>query len=63
VQLGLKGMVMTEVTSGLQAGDLVLAAAASVTEAPGDRVRVSLEGLPADSTDASSRREMPVNFN
>jgi len=64
VQLGLKGMVMTEVTSGLQAGDLVLASAASVQEvAAGDRVRVALEGLPAESADASSRRELPVNFN
>lgn len=63
VQLGLKGLVMTEVTSGLQAGDLVLASAASVADvAPGDRVRVALEGLPADSADASSRRELPVNF-
>jgi HlyD family secretion protein len=64
VQLGLKGLAMTEVTSGLQAGDLVLAAAASLKDvAPGSRVRVALEGLPAGSADTSSRRELPVKFN
>jgi len=64
VQLGLKGLVMTEISGGLQAGDLVLAAAASVKDvAAGARVRVTLEDLPAASADASSRRELPVNFN
>jgi HlyD family secretion protein len=64
VQLGLKGLVMAEITGGLAAGDLVLAAAASVQDLKeGERVRVALETLPAGNGDASSRRELPVNFN
>ncbi len=63
VRLGLQGLVMTEVIEGLQAGDLVLASAASVKDvAAGTRVRVTLEQLPASGADASSRRELPVNF-
>lgn len=64
VQLGLKGLVMSEISSGLQAGDLVLAAAASVQDVKaGERVRVAMEAQPMGNGDASSRRELPVNFN
>ncbi len=64
VQLGLKGLAISEVSGGLATGDLVLASAASVkTVAEGDRVRVALETLPAASAAAASRREPPVNFN
>jgi HlyD family secretion protein len=64
VQLGLKGLVMTEVVSGLQAGDLVLASAASVQDVKeGGRVRVAIEAQAAGNGDSSSRRELPVNFN
>lgn len=63
VQLGLKGLVMTEVIGGLASGDLVLAAASAVTNvAEGAHVRVALEQLPASSANAT-RRELPVNFN
>lgn len=63
VQLGLRSLVMTEVTQGLKAGDLVLAAAATITDvAQGKRLRVTVERLPAAGTDDASRRELPVNF-
>jgi HlyD family secretion protein len=64
VQTGLQGLAMSEVLSGLSAGDEVLAGAAGVAIAAGHRVRVSLEPLPAAGADAgASRRELPVNFN
>jgi HlyD family secretion protein len=63
VQTGLRSLAMTEIRSGLSAGDLVLAAASSVKDlGDGARVRVTREAMPA-SADASSRRELPVNFN
>lgn len=61
VTLGLRGLVLTEVTDGLAAGDWILADAdAPVDE--GDRVRVDPDELPADSTDAATRKELPVSL-
>ena len=58
VQLGLRGLTQTEVTSGLQAGDWILADAQAAL-APGDRVRV----VPASVTaDLSTRNELPVKL-
>lgn len=63
VQLGLAGLAMTEVTTGLQAGEVLLAGAATVSGVvEGDRVRVSFEPLPGPTADAASRRELPVSF-
>ena len=61
VQLGLRGLTQTEVTSGLRAGDWILAdAQAAVAE--GDRVRVVASGLPADAGDAATRKELPAKL-
>jgi HlyD family secretion protein len=44
VELGLKGLVMTEITSGLETGNLVLAAASTVTAVKeGARLRVTAD--------------------
>ena len=61
VQLGLRGLTQTEVTSGLRAGDWILAdAQAAVAE--GDRVRVVASDLPADAGDAATRKELPAKL-
>lgn len=61
VRLGLTSLALSEVVDGIVAGEAVLAGAARVRDvADGDRVRVSLEPLPA-SGDAT-RRELPMNF-
>jgi HlyD family secretion protein len=58
VRLGLRGLVETEVTAGLQAGDRVLADAPGTLE-PGDRVRL----LPAvPPTDPATRKELPFKL-
>jgi HlyD family secretion protein len=58
VRLGLRGLVETEVTAGLQAGDRVLADAPPTLE-PGDRVRLLPAAPPADP---AMRRELPVRL-
>jgi HlyD family secretion protein len=63
VTLGLRGLAASEILSGASAGDLLLAGAAGVKRAPGSRVRTTLLPLPAGASDASTRRELPVNFN
>lgn len=62
VTLGLRGLVMTEVIAGLNAGDRVLAdATTSINE--GARVRFTARSTPvAGSTVDSSRNELPVSF-
>jgi HlyD family secretion protein len=65
VTLGLRGMALSEVTSGLDVGDWVLAAAAEHQNlADGARVRVSAEPLPASGleTGSGTRKEVPVSF-
>ena len=61
VQLGLRGLTQTEVTSGLRAGDWILADA-QATVAEGDRVRVVAGSLPTDSTDPATRKELPAKL-
>lgn len=63
VTLGLRGLTLTEVTAGLAAGDRVLAGAATVAAADGQRLRVTLQALPdAASAEAAQRGELPVRF-
>lgn len=64
VTLGLRGTAMSEITSGLRAGEHVLAVAALPPDAlpnAGARVRVEPQQSPSDK--ASTRRELPVKFN
>ena len=58
VRLGLRGLVQTEATAGLAAGDWVLADPPA-TLAPGDRVRVKAAAVPADP---ATRKELPVKL-
>ncbi|GGW99753.1 efflux RND transporter periplasmic adaptor subunit [Undibacterium macrobrachii] len=58
VQLGLRGLIQTEVTAGLRAGDWVLTAIpANLTD--GDRVRLVATSL---SIDPATRKELPVKL-
>ncbi|MBP9651804.1 MAG: efflux RND transporter periplasmic adaptor subunit [Brachymonas sp.] len=60
VQLGLRGLTQTEVTSGLHVGDWILSdARASV--APGDRVRV-VPGPSGSSGNTAARNELPAKM-
>lgn len=58
VQLGLRGLIQTEVATGLRAGDWVLTAI-SANLADGDRVRVVATSL---SIDPATRKELPVKL-
>ena len=63
VTLGLRGVAMSEVASGLRVGDQVLAASALAQDAlptDGDRVRIEAQALPAG--DSATRGELPVKF-
>lgn len=64
VRLGLRGMAMSEVLDGLEAGDRVLAAGALAPDAvPADGRRVRIEGQPLpDAAASATRRELPVSF-
>lgn len=64
ITLGLRGLAMSEVLSGLAAGDTVLADA-TVALADGTRVRLTEQALPLAGTtaDSATRNELPVNFN
>jgi HlyD family secretion protein len=63
VQLGLRGLAMSEVLEGLSAGDLVLASAATLEDVEeGARVRVVIEDLPSADGNAATRGELPVSF-
>ncbi|WP_180053282.1 efflux RND transporter periplasmic adaptor subunit [Acinetobacter sp. YH12236] len=63
VQLGLRGLAMSEVISGLKAGDQVLSDATSTLK-DGTRVRFKPEEINyADqNNDASNKNELPVKF-
>jgi len=61
VELGLRGLAMTEITGGLDAGDWILADARAALQ-PGDRVRVRAGDLPQPGTDPSTRGELPVSL-
>lgn len=58
VQLGLRGLTQTEVTTGLRQGDRVLADAQAALK-PGDRVRVVPIAVTADP---AIRKELPVKL-
>ena len=61
VRLGLRGLAMSEVLEGLQAGDRVLAAGAIADDAlPEDGSRVRVEGQPPPQTGQATRGELPV---
>jgi HlyD family secretion protein len=64
VTLGLRGLAMSEVTSGLNAGERVLVDATAEL-ADGARVRFIEQVLPVagGATNSSSQNELPVNFN
>ena len=61
VQLGLRGLTQTEVSSGLRAGDWVLANARAAV-ASGDRVRVVSSGLPVGGANPATRKELPARL-
>lgn len=61
VRLGLRGLVMTEIVSGLKAGDWVLADTAGKLK-DGDRVRLKQQTMVADGTDPATNKELPVDF-
>jgi HlyD family secretion protein len=58
VQLGLRGLTQTDVTTGLQSGDWVLADGQAAL-AEGDRVRVVVSGMAAAP---ATRNELPVKL-
>lgn len=63
VTLGLKGIGLTEVTSGLVDGDWVLSAAAAHRDlADGTRVRTRAESFSATVSGSETRREPPIKF-
>lgn len=64
ITLGLRGLAMSEVLSGLAAGDTVLADATAAL-ADGTRVRITEQALPlaGTTTDSATRNELPVNLN
>ena len=61
VELGLRGLALTEITAGLQDGDRVLADAGADI-ADGSRVRVRDAGIPADANDPATRKELPARL-
>ena len=63
VQLGLRGLAMSEVISGLKAGDQVLSDATSALK-DGTRVRFKPEEInyAEQNNDASNKNELPVKF-
>ena len=61
VRLGLRGLAMSEVLSGLQEGDAVLADAGAGI-ADGSRVRPNEKPVAAAGTDAATAKELPVSL-
>lgn len=61
VQLGLRGLTMTEVTEGLRAGDWVLTDATNEIK-EGERIRLVPTALPTDASASASRKELPAKF-
>jgi HlyD family secretion protein len=57
IELGIRSLTVTEVKSGLSAGEIVLA---DTTIAPGRRVRPRLEMLPLGDTEAAPSRDLPL---
>lgn len=61
VELGLRGLALTEVTRGLQPGDWILADARAPVE-EGGRARVRAGALALDAADPATRKELPARF-
>ena len=61
VTLGLRGLALTEITAGLQAGDWILTDAQAAVE-DSDRVRVTPSDLPVDAANSATRKELPVTL-
>jgi len=61
VVLGLRGLALTEVTRGLEAGDWILSDADAAVE-EGQRARVNAAALPAGADDPATRKELPAKF-
>jgi HlyD family secretion protein len=60
VELGLKGLALTEIKQGLKADDWVLL---TPSAKEGTRVRLAPQPIPAHTQGLSSRKETPVKFN
>ena len=61
VTLGLRGLALTEITAGLQAGDWILTDAQAPVE-EGDRVRVVPGALPVDTAKSATRKALPAKL-
>lgn len=59
VMLGLRGLTSTEITAGLQVGDIVLADGDAAIK-PGTRVRAVLGTSPAQAAERATRNETPI---
>jgi HlyD family secretion protein len=62
VTLGLRGLSMTEIVSGLNAGDWVLADANSKL-VDGERVRAAGQVATSAAFDLATKKELPINLN
>lgn len=64
VTIGLQGVTLTEIVSGLRAGDVVLADATATDTAAlvGERVRPDIQPVATTVGNAASGRELPVAF-
>jgi HlyD family secretion protein len=60
VELGLRGLALTEIKHGLKADDWVLLIASAKE---GTRVRLAAQPIPTHTHGLSSRKETPVKFN
>ncbi len=60
ITLGLRGLALSQVSSGLKAGDWVVL---DVHAKEGERVRVSRQPLPLSQSASTTRKETPVKFN
>ncbi len=61
VELGLRGLTQTEITSGLRVGDRIIADANAAIE-KGDRVRVVASNLHAAGANSATRKELPMKL-
>lgn len=62
VTLGLRGLVLSQVTAGVKPGDWVLANGGAALS-DGQRVRIRKQPLPQAGNSSATRNELPVRFN